>query len=228
MRTHGWSGAAPASDDEAIDRILTATKRAIDKHGSEIRISGIARALGVTRQTVYRYFPSTDALLVATAISEAAPYLDALTEHLADLHEPGDAVVEAIAHTLERLPEEPYLGLLLSSGRSGAFAAGVTSDTAVTFGRTMLQRFAVDWHRAGITDDKLDALTEYMLRILQSLVIDPGRPPRRGHVLREYLKVWVTPVVLGLQSKTTRKATPRRPASTTNGSSKRQTTLAPR
>jgi len=228
MRTHGWSGAAPASDAEAIDRILAAAKRAIDKRGSEIRITDIARELGVTRQTVYRYFPSTDALLVATAISEAAPYLDALTEHLAEIHDPAESVVEAIAHTLERLPEEPYLGLLLSSGRSGAFAAGVTSDTALRFGRTMLQRFAVDWNAVGITDDKLDALTEYMLRILQSFVIDPGRPPRRNQVLRNYLTKWVTPVVLGLQTKGTRKVMARRPAPATRGSGRHRTTASPR
>ncbi|MGE2815116.1 TetR/AcrR family transcriptional regulator [Mycobacterium heidelbergense] len=200
MRTHGWSGAAPASDAEAIDRILAAAKRAIDKRGNEIRITDIARQLGITRQTVYRYFPSTDALLIATAISEAAPYLDALTKHLAKLHDPAQAVVEAIAHTLERLPEERYLGLLLLPGQRGAFAAGVTSDTALTFGRTMLERFAIDWNAVGITADKLDVLTEYMLRILQSLVIDPGRPPRRGPVLRHYLETWVTPVVLALES----------------------------
>ena len=228
MRTHGWSGAAPASDAEAIERILAAAKRAIDKHGSEIRITDIARELGVTRQTVYRYFASTEALLVATAISEAAPYLDTLTEHLAEFHDPAEAVVEAIAHTLERLSEEPYLGLLLSSGRSGAFAAGVTSDTALTFGRTMLQRFAVDWNAAGITDDELDGLTEYMLRILQSLVIDPGRPPRRGQVLRNYLNAWVAPVVLGLQTKRTRKVMPRWPAPATKSSRRRRTTASPR
>jgi AcrR family transcriptional regulator len=227
MRTHGWSGAAPASDAEAIDRILAAAKRAIDKQGSEIRITDIARELGVTRQTVYRYFPSTETLLVATAISEAAPYLDTLTAHLAEIHDPAEAVVEAIAHTLERLPEEPYLGLLLASGRNGAFAAGVTSDTALTFGRTMLQRFAVDWSAAGIADDKLDALTEYMLRILQSFVIDPGRPPRRGQVLRKYLDEWVTPVVLRLQTKRTQKAVPRRAAPATNGSREHRTAASP-
>lgn len=225
MRTHGWSGAAPASDAEAIDRILAAAKRAIDRNGSEIRITDIARELGVTRQTVYRYFPSTDSLLIATAISETVPYLDALTRHLAEIHDPAEAVVEAMAHTLERLPEEPYLGLLLSPGQRGAFAAGVTSDTALRFGRTMLERFAVDWHAAGITDDQLDALTEYMLRILQSFVIDPGRPPRRGQVLRNYLAAWVTPVVTAL---TTRKTAPRRPAATTRAPHGRRTRTSPR
>ena len=29
MRTHGWSGSAPASDEEAVERILTAARNAI-------------------------------------------------------------------------------------------------------------------------------------------------------------------------------------------------------
>lgn len=76
----------------------------------------------------------------------------------------------------------------------------------------MLQRAAVDWDAVGITDDKLDALTEYLLRILQSLVIDPGRPPRRRQVLRDYLNMWVTPVVLALENPSKRQQRPRRPA----------------
>jgi len=200
MRTHGWSGSTPTSDAEAIDRILAAAKAEVDARGSDIRIADIARELGVTRQTVYRYFPSTEALMMATAISETAPFLDSLTKHLAAIHDPAAAVVEAIAHTLERLPEERYLGLLLAFGRTGAFSKTVTSDTALAFGRGMLQRFAVDWQAAGITDDRLDTLTEYTLRILQSFVIDPGRPPRRGEILRSYLNEWVTPVVRQLQA----------------------------
>lgn len=206
----------PASDAEAGDRILAAAKRAIDARGGDIRIADIARELGVTRQTVYRYFPSTESLLIATAISEAAPFLDSLTEHLADIHDPAAAVVEAIAHTLERLPEERYLGILLAAGHTGAFSAGATSDTALTFGRAMLERFAVDWHATGITDDRLDKLTEYMLRILQSFAVDPGRPPRHGAVLRSYLNEWVTPVVLSQQRPTrTRSSSNRHPATPT-------------
>ena len=68
MRTHGWSGSAPASDDEAIARILDAAGKAIDARGADFSIADVARTLGVTRQTVYRYFPSTDALLVASAV----------------------------------------------------------------------------------------------------------------------------------------------------------------
>ncbi len=196
MRTHGWSGQTPADDDEATARILEAAKRRIDRHGKDFGISDVAKDVGVTRQTVYRYFPSTEALLYATSVSEAAPFLDKLAAHVRTIHDPAEAVVEAIAHTLERLPHERYLGLLLTPGKASAFSSGVTSDTALSFGRAIVERFAVDWTRAGYADDaELDSLVEFMLRVVQSLVIDPGRPPHSGDELRAFLRRWVGPAV---------------------------------
>ena len=121
MRTHGWSGATPADDDEAIGRILEAAKRRIDESGKDFGISDVAKDVGVTRQTVYRYFPSTEALLFATSVSEVEPFLSSLTRHVRKIHDPAEAVVEGIAHTLERLPHEKYLSLLLTPGKASAF-----------------------------------------------------------------------------------------------------------
>jgi AcrR family transcriptional regulator len=195
MRTHGWSGATPADDDEAIARILDAARRRIDRSGKDFGISDVAKDVGVTRQTVYRYFPSTEALLFATSVAEVGPFLDTLAAHVRKIHDPAEAVVEGIAHTLERLPHERYLGLLLTPGKASAFSAGVTSDMAMTFGRSIVKRFDVDWASAGIVDDDLDQLVEFMLRIFQSLVIDPGRPPHQGKELRAFLRRWVAPAI---------------------------------
>ncbi len=195
MRTHGWSGSAPASDDEAIERILAAASKAIDERGADISISDVARTLGVTRQTVYRYFPSTDALLVAAAVHAASGFQDRLAAHLRGITDPVDAVAEAVATTLEWLPEDKHLGLLLIHGRPNSHTESVTSDVAQDFARSMLRQFDVDWAGLGFTDADLDELAEYLLRVIQSFVIDPGRPPRRGDDLRDYLKRWVGPAV---------------------------------
>jgi AcrR family transcriptional regulator len=195
MRTHGWSGSAPASDEEAVARILAAASKAIDTHGADISIADVARTLGVTRQTVYRYFASTDALLSAAATDAASSYLDRLADHLAGISDPADAAVEGIASTLEWLPSDKHVGLLLGPDRAGAFSADVTSDIAVDFARTMLGRFDVNWAGLGYTDADLDELAEHLLRIIQSFVIDPGRPPRTGPQLRRYLRRWVAPAL---------------------------------
>jgi AcrR family transcriptional regulator len=191
VRTHGWSGSAPATDEEAIARILDAASKAIDAHGADFSIADVARTLGVTRQTVYRYFPSTDALLVAAAVHAASGFLDRLTAHLQGITDPADAVPEAVATALEWLPEDKHLGLLIKPGRPNLHTESVTSDVALDFAHSMVRRFDVDWVGVGFTDADLDELAEHLLRIIQSFVIDPGRPPRTGDELRAYLRRWV-------------------------------------
>jgi AcrR family transcriptional regulator len=191
VRTHGWSGSTPATDEEAVARILDAAGQAIDARGDEFSIADVARTLGVTRQTVYRYFPSTDALLQASAQRAATGFLDRLAEHLHGITDPVESVTEGIATTLEWLPEDKHIGLLLMPARASEFSQSVTSDVALAFADSMLRRFDVDWAGLGFTDADLDQLAEHLLRIIQSFVIDPGRPPRRGEDLRDYLRRWV-------------------------------------
>jgi AcrR family transcriptional regulator len=195
VRTHGWGGLAPASDDEAIARVMAAADEVIDSRGADFSIADVARKLGVTRQTVYRYFPSTDALLAAAATRAASGFQERLAAQVAGITSPADAAVEAVASTLEWLPEDNRVGLLLSPDRANAFSADVTSDVAVGFARTMLERFEVDWAACGFTDVELSELAEHLLRTIQSFVIDPGRPPRRGEELRAYLRRWVAPAI---------------------------------
>jgi AcrR family transcriptional regulator len=200
MRTHGWSGSAPATDEEAIARILAAAGKAIDERGADISIADVARTLGVTRQTVYRYFSSTEALLVAAAVHSAADFLDRLAAHLQGVTDPVEAVTEAIATALEWLPKDKHIGLLVVPGRADAHTESVTSDVALRFGNAMVRRFDIDWTANGFSDQELDELAEHLLRIIQSFMIDPGRPPRTGQALREYLRRWVGPIVLTARS----------------------------
>ncbi|MEV0672311.1 TetR/AcrR family transcriptional regulator [Mycobacterium sp. NPDC050441] len=196
MRTHGWSGSAPASDEEAIARILVAAGNAIDERGADFSIADVARTLGVTRQTVYRYFPSTDALLVASAVQAASAFQDRVAAHVKGTTDPVEAVTESIAVALEWLPEDKHIGLLVAPGRATAHTQSVTSDVAVDFARTMMRMLDVDWAAIGYTDADLDELAEHLLRIIQSFVIDPGRPPRTGEALRSYLRRWVGSAVV--------------------------------
>ncbi|SEQ57760.1 DNA-binding transcriptional regulator, AcrR family [Mycobacterium sp. 88mf] len=196
MRTHGWAGSAPATDEEAIARILAAAGKAIDERGADFSIADVARTLGVTRQTVYRYFPSTDALLVESAVHAASDFLDRVAAHLQGVTDPVEAAAEGIAIALEWLPEDKHIGLLIAPGRADAHTESVTSDVAVDFARALLRKFDVDWAGLGYTDTELDELAEHLLRIIQSFVIDPGRPPRTGEALRSYLRRWVGSAVV--------------------------------
>jgi len=193
---HGWRGDPPGSEAEARERIVGAAMRCVDRYGpGKTGLSDVAHELGVTRQTVYRYFAGTDDLLAAVARSAASSYLDRLARHLAQVSDPVEVVVEALAFTIERLPEERYLSVLLTAGRSGRFFAGVTSPAAIEFARLLLERTAADWDTAGYSRAELGELGEFALRVLQSLVLDPGTPPRSGPALRDFLRRWVGPAV---------------------------------
>ena len=193
---HGWRGDPPGSEAEARERIVGAAMRCVDRYGpGKTGLSDVAHELGVTRQTVYRYFAGTDELLAAVARSAADDYLDRLARHLAQVADPVEAVVEALAFTIERLPGERYLGVLLTSGRSGRFFAGVTSPEAIGFARSLLERTAVDWEQAGYGRAELGELAEFALRVLLSLVLDPGTPARSGSVLRGFLRRWAGPAI---------------------------------
>jgi hypothetical protein len=91
---------------------------------------------------------------------------------------------------LEWLPKDKHIGLLVTPG-AHSHIESVTSDVAMQFANSLLRRFDVDWTGLGFTSADLDELAEYLLRIIQSFVIDPGRPPRQGEELRAYLRRWV-------------------------------------
>ena len=194
MRRHGWSGDIPGDDDEAAGRIIGAARQAIDARGT-VSVSEVAQTLGVTRQTIYRYFPTLESLMVATAVSSVDGFLDRLAAELGTITDPGEAVVEGIAYTTEQIPHDRYLSLVVQPGKASAFTAGVTSDLAIEFGKSILQRFDIDWPAEGFDGDAFDQLVEFMLRTLQSFIIDPGGPSRHGSGLRTYLRDWVAPAV---------------------------------
>lgn len=195
MRSHGWSGNTPASDEEAIERILDAADRIIDERGSAMRIADVARALGVTRQTVYRYFPGTQALLVASAMRSADGFLDRMAAHLEGVTDPVLAMTEGMAFAIEELASDNQVEFVLSQRQRGGQKVSIISDTALAFGRSMLHRYDIDWESYGFDEAGLDELNEFSLRVLHSFLADPGRPARSDSDLRRYLTRWLGPAI---------------------------------
>ena len=194
MRTHGWGGLTPTDDDEAATRILQAALALVRETGSAPGIAQVAESVRVTRQTVYRYFPSADALLAATAEHAAGALVDEVARRLAACRTVTEAVVEAVAFIVDEIDGRPELALALAPSRISS-VLDLTAPASVSLGRTMLRGAPVDWAAAGYDDAALDALAAHLLRVVQSLVINPGDPPLRGEAARAYLRRWVAPAV---------------------------------
>ncbi|MDL9945251.1 TetR/AcrR family transcriptional regulator [Gordonia sp. ABSL11-1] len=199
MRTHGWGGNVPVNDEDAVARILAAARETIDREGPGTGLADVARTLGVTRQTVYRYFRSTDELLSATAIDAVGALLGRIEERLRGITAPDEAVVEGLAVCLAELADDRYVGLLLRADRLSVPVVGeITSEMARQFARSMVDRMDVDWVGAGYRFAEIEDIIEIVLRTLQSMVLDPGRPPRSDTELRAFLDRWVGAAVRGL------------------------------
>jgi AcrR family transcriptional regulator len=196
MGRKGWGGAPPADDAEARKRIVDAAVDRIERRGPRATtLSDIANDLGITRPTIYRYFASIDDLLAAAA--EVA--LDGWTARIGDMTKNmGDAVdllTEAVAFLIERLPDEPLLAMLLETDRMRLVGRQMVMPAAVARSRTMLEHTRIDWESLGFVGSRFDDLVEFLLRIIQSMVIAPADPPRTGSALRAYLRQWIGPVV---------------------------------
>ncbi len=195
-RRHGWSGNTPATDEEAITRILDAAYAIIAERGSAMRIADVARSLGVTRQTVYRYFPGTEALLLATVMRSGDGFLDQLANHVGAETDAVTAVIEGLAFAIEHLSKDDRIVYMLSTRSGGGVAPSLASDTALAFSRSMLHRYNVDWEANGFDEGALGDLSEFLLRILYSYLVDSDQNPRHGAELRTFLARWVGPAVI--------------------------------
>ncbi|OBG27795.1 TetR family transcriptional regulator [Mycobacterium alsense] len=196
MRSRGWAGSTPASDEEAIARILDAVDEVVAEHGPAIRLADVARKLGVTRQTVYRYFPNADALLIASAMRAVDGFIDQALERASGQNDPVIAVVECVSFGIENLVGDPQLENLLTRRQEGEDVISLTSDTAIAFCLSAFHRLEVDWTLHGFDDIALRELAEMTLRTAQSLLTDPGQRQRDGIALRRFVARWLGPAIL--------------------------------
>jgi len=192
----GWAGAPPADDSEARKRILDATLASIERRGPQrTTVSDIAGDLGVTRPTVYRHFASTEELLAAAAEVALDGWTARIGELTAGFDDATDLLVEAVAYLIERLPREPLLALLLETDRMRLVSRQMVMPAAIKRSRVMLEHTHIDWAASGFAGARMNDLVEFLLRMIQSMVIAPPDPPRSGAKLRRYLRQWIGPIV---------------------------------
>jgi AcrR family transcriptional regulator len=197
MRSRGWAGATPATDEEAISRILSAVDDEVAEHGAAgLRLADVARRLGVTRQTVYRYFPNADALLMASSMRAVDGFIDQAVDHVRGLNDPVTALVESLSFGVENLIGDPQLESLLTRRVEGEAVTSLTSDTATALCLSVFGRLDVDWELHGFDTAALHELAEMFLRTVQSLLIDSGPQKRDGVELRRFITRWLGPAIL--------------------------------
>ena len=196
MGRKGWAGSPPADDAEARTRIVDAAMRAIERRGPDhATLSDVAEDLGITRRTVYRYFANTDELFLAAADVALSGFVAKVETIIGSFDDVSENIVEIVAYIIERLPDEPMLKLLLENDRSNQFSRQLLRPVVIARCRTIFQHSRIDWNALGYTESALDELVEFLLRMIQSMVVAPPEPPRTGAQLRAYLRRWIGPAL---------------------------------
>jgi AcrR family transcriptional regulator len=196
MGRKGWAGSPPTDDTGARKRIIDTALRLVDRRGAaQTTVSDIADSLGITRRTVYRYFAGTEELFTAVADVALTSFVAQIDQLVADM-DITSQLVEIVAHIIERLPHEPQLALLLANDRSNMFSRAMLTADVIARCRAILHHARIDWNQLGFDDQTIDQLVEFLLRIIQSMVIAPPDPPRSSAQLREYLHRWIGPALV--------------------------------
>jgi AcrR family transcriptional regulator len=146
---------------------------------SEITMSDIASAAGVSRQTLYKEFGSRDEFGQALVIQEGERFLNdvdaAVRQHLDD---PRAAVGAALEAFLRTAGEDPLVRLLLSDDGTGGLLPFVTTQgmPVVQWATARLTATIQDgWPEASLEDSSL--LAESLVRLAISYITAPTGPP---------------------------------------------------
>jgi AcrR family transcriptional regulator len=199
MGHHGWQGNPPGTEDEARRRIVEAATACLDRAGlAKTSLSDVATEAGVTRQTVYRYFPGLKDILRAVALAGVEEFAGRMERHLAAFGTAAEAAVESVVFAVRTLPGEPHMGLLLQAGEADFFTDGVISPLAFSYGARILRNLPIDWAAAGIaTDEDLQGLAEVLMRLFLSFLQYPSTPPLTDDELRALVRRWIGPSLRG-------------------------------
>jgi AcrR family transcriptional regulator len=179
----GAAGATPyrvAARRLLHDTLLDAAREMLrERPWAQISMAEVARAAGVSRQTLYNEFGSRDEFAQAFVIREGARFLDAVEGAIAAHHDdPRAAVIAGMDVFLSAAAEDPLVALLLADDGTGGMLPLLTTQ-----GRPILDWAAArlcaamrgGWPRA--RDADVEMLADTFVRLAISYVTMPRKSP---------------------------------------------------
>ena len=198
-------GADPGGDATA-DRILGAALTQAEDFGlRRFTMDDVARRTGVSRVTVYRYFPKKDRLLEAILMRELRGFLRRIDDAVAEQPGPEEKLVEGFVFTLTFLRGHRLLQRLLRT-EPELILPNLTTEggPVVAAAREFVARHIradVAAHHLRLPAGDVDALAELIVRLALSFVIAPASilPVDDPAALRAFCRRWLEPLVGGLK-----------------------------
>ena len=202
-------GAPPAPDPdqgaaaaETSERILAAAAQQVEDFGlRRFTIDDVARRLGVSRVTIYRYFPKRDRLVQAVLLRELHRFLDRVAAAVEPCDTLEQKLVEGVVFALGYLRRHRLLQRVLRT-EPELLLPGLTlgAGPVLAAGREFIAEFArreADAGRLPLTETELQAISELLARAVLSFLLTPDSVlgMRSDDQVREFAEHYLAPTL---------------------------------
>jgi AcrR family transcriptional regulator len=163
-----------AAEPTVRERIMAAGLAAAEDHGiSRLSMGDVAKAAGVSRQTVYRYFPAKESLVAAVVEHEAAELIARVVDAANGIDDPTAALQAALGAALRGVRDhalldrllrtEPEMLLPLLTGRASPVMDQVRQIAELVLGARLPDLDPAELHR----------FADVIARLLISYAVNP-------------------------------------------------------
>jgi AcrR family transcriptional regulator len=185
---------------DPVDTILSAARQCyLDEGISKTGMRDIAGAAGVARSTLYRYFASSNDVLVATIKLEMDALNTTIQQRLAEFTEPDDVIVEGLIMAIGEIPRRPLLRAVFVSDEDAKARRTVWgSEIIVRFGEQLMESVIQPALEAQLLQDQVqpEIMIEWVYRVLLSFLTLPSNWIKNEQQLRLTLRALLVPVLL--------------------------------
>jgi AcrR family transcriptional regulator len=159
------------------ERILDAAFGCIERVGlARTTVEDVARAAGLSRQSVYRYFPSKDHLIMGLVLREEERFLDGIRmafERDTDLRQ---AIEDSLLFCLRFARQHPLLDRLLQTD-PGTLLPYLTTRSAPVVARARETVLSLIRRKSWVRADLVEQVGDTVVRAVISYALHP--PERR-------------------------------------------------
>ncbi|MGA9284384.1 MAG: TetR family transcriptional regulator [Solirubrobacteraceae bacterium] len=167
------------------ESLLDAARRLLeDRPWAQITMSDVARAAGLSRQTLYKELGTRDEFAQQFVIREGARFLEAVERAIEGrLDEPRAAIEAGLEVFLSTASSDPLVQLLLADDGTGGMLPLVTTQSGpvlVWASARLGEAMRAGWPHA--REEDLELLADTFVRLAISYVTMPRRSPRESAV----------------------------------------------
>ena len=172
----------PTSPERSIEeRLLDAALETATVHGlARLSVGDVAKRAGLSRQTLYRYFPSRDALVAALVANETSQLVRTVAESALAEDTPQGSLEAALATALRVVRDHPLLDRLVRTEPEALLPLLTTEGSpAMTQVRSVVEAILAQ-RTPELDDDEVARrrLADVITRLLISYAISaPDDPP---------------------------------------------------